>query len=138
MMALSDAMPRAEGTAPACGSAPVAARDDHVHQRLSSSQRVTLDANSQASVTYTRSFAAKPGIVPCPINPSGRSVQVEVVSDTIVGGLYVGCVIKGYRSQALPALTLLLTSVVSALSGFDALGASAAGVEVSVVAVQAS
>lgn len=74
----------------------------------------------------------------CPINPSGRSVQVEVVSDTVVGGLYVGCVIRGYRSQSLPALTLLLTSVVSALSGFDVLGASASGVEVSVVAVQVS
>ncbi len=137
---LSDNMPAAEATTPAPGSTAKASRDSHQHPRLTSASRVTLDAGSQAVITYTRTFATKPCIVLTAINPSGRQIQLEVVSDTQVGGVYTGCVIKGSRSQVLPNLggIALLTGLITALQNFDVLGGSAAGVEVSVVALQAS
>lgn len=133
---LSDAMPQPE-TSGAAGADQKAARGTHSHPRLTSSTRITLDGSGLATVTYTRSFAAKPAIVLTAINPSGRQVQLEVISDIQVGGLYTGCTLKGSRAALLPTLSVLLTELTK-LSGFDVLGGSAAGVEVSVVAIQPS
>lgn len=137
---LSDSAPMSEAVAPKSGNQPKASRIDHQHPRLTSSTRVQLTANGTAAVTYTRAFAAKPAIVLTAINPSGRQVVLEVISDTLVDGAYTGCVIKGYRSQMLPSLSgiLLIGPLITALSGFDVLGGSAAGVEVSVIAIQPS
>lgn len=145
---LSNAMPASEATIPSPGANGEAARADHKHPRPSSVQRVTLDANGLATVTYTRSFASKPGVIPCAVNPNppgGRPVLVEIVSDVVVNGLYTGVNIKGYRSQPLPTLagvsgllTAVITginSLVSALSGFDLFSTPAAGVEVSIAAL---
>lgn len=137
---LSDAMPNPEATAGTPGVDPAAARGTHVHPRLTSSTRVTLDANGLATVMFTRTFIAKPAIVLTPANPTGRPVQVEEVSLIQSGGLYVGINIHGYRNQLLPSLSgiLLIGPLITAISAFDVLGGSAAGVEVSVVAIQAS
>lgn len=117
-----------------------ASRGDHQHPRLTSSTRVALDASGNATVTYTRTFATKPAITLTAINPSGRAVTLEITNDVVVGGVYTGCVIKGYRSQLLPSLSgiLLIGPLLTALGNFDILGGSAAGVEVNVIAIQAS
>lgn len=135
---LADTPPAAEAVQPGAGSAEKASRNDHVHPRLTSASRVTLDANSTAVVTYTRSFVKAPCVVPTPLNPSGRPVIVEIISDTMTGGVYTGCVLRGSRSQALPTISGLLAAVTTALSNFDPFAASASGVEVSVVAIQQS
>lgn len=145
---LSNAIPMGEATAATAGASEAASRGDHQHPRLTSSTRVQLDASGNATVTYTRSFAAKPAIVLTAINPSGAQVVLEVISDTMTGGVYTGCVIKGSRARPLPTLNAvsgLLTAVitgvndlVTALTGFNIFGGSAAGVEVSVVAIQPS
>lgn len=134
-LAPSNQIPLSEATTATGGALTMASAADHQHPRLSSSSRATLDGSGLATVTYTRSFSAKPAITLTAINPSGRPVLLEVQSDvTDGGGNYIGCVVHGYRNQNLPAVLTLL----SALINFDVFGASAAGVEVNVIAIQAS
>lgn len=137
---LADMQPSPEANSASPGNQNLAARPDHVHPRITSAQRVTIGADGTAVVTYSRDFSAKPAITLAALNPSGRAVSLEVVSDTLVGGKYVGCVVKGYRSQLLPSLSgiLLIGPLLTALGNFDVLGGSAVGVEVNVIAVQAS
>lgn len=137
---LSDQVPVSEATAPLSGVVGAAARTDHRHPRLSSATRVVLGADGTATATYTRQFTAKPVITLTAINPSGRQVTLEVISDIQSGGIYTGCVIKGSRAQTLPALgnMNIIGQLASALGNFDTLGGSASGVEVSVLALQQS
>lgn len=137
---LSNDMPISEATTATPGAVAKATRPDHRHPRLTSVQRVTLDANGLAIVTYTRTFTAKPGVVLTAINPSGRTVFLEVVSDTQSGGLYTGCTVKGVRSAQIAGLgsIVLLTTLITALTTYDPTGAPASGVEVSVIAIQPS
>jgi hypothetical protein len=65
----------------------------------------------------------------------GQPVVFKVKTWTVDGnGNYVGCVIKGYRAQAVPQnlVSLLLGGVFNLFAG------SASGVEFSLIAVQAS
>lgn len=137
---LSNAAPMSEASAAQAGATDKASRDSHQHPRLTSATRVTLDGGGLATVAYTRTFAAKPAINLTAINPSGRQVMLEVVSDVMTGALYTGCTVKGSRAQLLPALTsiILIGPLISALQNFDVLGGSASGVEVSVLAIQPS
>lgn len=147
-ISLASTVPMTEVTAGAAGSSSQASDAGHQHPRITSSTRVQLDALGNATVTYTRSFATKPAISLTAINPSGAQVVLEVVSDTMVGGVYTGCVIKGSRARALPTLNPvagLLTAVITgvndlaaALTGFNVFGGSASGVEVSVIAIMPS
>lgn len=139
--------PMSEAVVGAAGGGGTAARDDHQHTRITSSTRVTLDGSGVASVTYTRTYPTKPGVSLIAINPAGQPIVLEVVSDTFVGGVYTGCVIKGSRSRVLPViepvsglLTAVITgvnSLVTALTGYN-IFVPAANVEVSVIAVMAS
>jgi hypothetical protein len=65
----------------------------------------------------------------------GQPVVFKVKTWTTDGnGNYIGCVIKGYRAQAVPQnlVSLLLGGVFNLFAG------SASGVEFSLIAVQAS
>lgn len=137
---LSDAAPISEARTPAAGGAAQASRADHQHPRLTSSTRVTLGGDGTVAVTYTRTFTSKPVISLIAHNPTGRQVVLEVVSDTMVGAEYTGCVIKGSRAQLLPTLSgiVLIGPLITALQSFDILGGSASGVEVSVIAIMPS
>lgn len=137
---LADTAPAAEVTTAQAGMMDKGSRGDHKHPRLTSAGRVTLGADGTAAVTYTRSFTASPSIVLTAINPTGRAVQLEIVSDTKTGALFTGCVVKGYRSQLLPSLggIVLIGPLLTALGNFDVLGGSASGVEVSVIALEKS
>ncbi len=141
--------PMAEKTGGAVGGmANQFARADHQHPRLTS---VTIGqlgaAGVSGTLTFTRPFAAEPGVVLTPIAPGGtQPVMLQVdswVRATMTpapAGDYVGCVVKGYRGQLLPTLSLgaLLTAVIGALSGVNPAGGSAAGVRFSCIAVARS
>jgi hypothetical protein len=131
---LSNLQPTSEAVSATIGSSVMAARADHAHQRLTSSTRVTLDASGLATVTYTRTFSAPPVLSCLAINPTGRPVTVEQVSDIKTGALWTGAQIHGYRTQNLPAVITLLSGLIN----YDVFGASAAGVDVNVIAIQPS
>lgn len=123
----------------------------HSHPRLTSATRATLTQDGTATVTFTRTFSRQPGVVMTEVNASGNQPLVLVVqSFTVESGLYVGAVIKGYRSNPLPSqnqLTVasLLTGIIgslnalaSSLTGFNVFGGTAVGAQVSVVAIASS
>lgn len=137
---IAKTVPKSETVGGAAGAMNAASAADHQHPRLTSVHRVVLAANGTATVAYTRTFDKKPGIVLTAINPTGRVVALEVVTDTGADGAWTGCTIRGVRSQVLPSLSgiLLIGPLLTALGNFDIFGGSAAGVDVSVVAVQQS
>lgn len=136
---LSDAAPKPETNASGvAGTDTKVPKADHQHPPVRSATVVTLNASGTAVVTYTRSFDSPPCFVPVAINPSGRPVQVEVVSDIQdANGKYIGANIRGYRSQLLPSLSgiVLLGNLITAIGNFDVLGGSAAGVQIRFVAL---
>ncbi len=129
-------IPPAEATTGQIGAAGMYASAAHVHPRLTSVQIATLDANGLATVMFARSFAAQPGVILTPINPVGsQPVMLQVqgwTNDT--SGNFIGCSIKGYRTNTLPSTLALLSALIS----FNIAGGSAANVQVSVVAIQSS
>lgn len=126
------------------------AMEDHQHPRLTSTTYATLDTDGRATVTFTRSFTNKPGFSITEIDTNKTQPLVCVVESFIGTGPYTGCVIKGFRSQALPAqpqmnLLAILGTVVAgvnaiaaSLTGFNVFGGSPANASVSVVAIARS
>lgn len=145
---LADGVPKSEQGTAKPGTAGKASRMDHTHPTISWRGRVTLAADGTSPVTYGRTFSAAPVIQLTAINPSGGTVTLEVITDTIVDGLYVGCTVKGSRAQPLPVmaqvsglLTAVITGVnglVTALTGFNVFGGNAAGVVVNVLVIEPS
>lgn len=145
---LANAAPKSEAGAPQAGTGMKASRMDHTHPTISWRGRVTLAADGTSPVIYGRSFSAAPVIQLTAINPSGGTVTLEVIADTVVDGLYVGCTVKGSRAQSLPIiaqvsglLTAVITGVnglVTALTGFNVFGGNAAGVVVNVLVIEPS
>ncbi len=109
----------------------------HAHPRLTSIHSGMLDASGMsAQITFARSFAAQPGIALVAIVPGGtQPVTLQVQSWLQDGsGNFIGCTVKGYRSRVLPSV---LASLVALLS-FDVFGGTTAGVQFSLIAIQAS
>lgn len=144
--------PLPEATTATVGADPsIYALDGHKHPRLTSTTLATLAADGTSTVMFTRSFSNKPGVVMTEIDASATQPLIMVVQSFVqVGGLFTGCVVKGYRSQPLPSqnqlsVASLLTGVISGvnalastLTGFNVLGGSAAGASVSVIAIARS
>lgn len=132
---LSSIAPISENTTSAIGTGVMAARNDHIHQRLSSSTRVVLDGSGNATVTYTRSFTTAPVFSFTPLNSTGQPIIIEHTGDIQTGSLFTGCTIRGSRAQILPQnlVTLLLSGVFNLFSG-----TSASGVSVSCFVIQPS
>jgi hypothetical protein len=128
------------------------AQEGHQHPRLTSTTLATLAADGTATVVFTRTFSAKPGVVITEVDSNAsQPLTPAVLSYQQDGqGRYVGCTIKGYRSQLLPVLSplsgsLLLTGLITGvnalnamLSSFNIFGGSASGASVSVVAIARS
>lgn len=133
---LADANPIAESTTAKAGTMGAASRADHEHPRLTATATGVLNASGEATVTFTRTFPTKPGLTSMYAESAdGQPVVFKVKTwTTDVNGNFTGCVIKGYRAQAIPAnlVSLLLGGVFNLFAG------SAAGVEYSLIAVQAS
>jgi hypothetical protein len=120
----------------------MASRDDHKHPRLSSATVQTLDANGEAVVAFTRSFAALPAVT-CLLYESSdaQPVVFKVKAWTRdAQNNYTGCTIKGVRSSILPSLSgvTLLTGLIAALANFNVFGGSAAGAQFCCLAIQPS
>lgn len=144
--------PKAETTGAHTGAAVTRyALEDHQHPRLTSTTYVTLGSNGQALVTFTRPFANKPGLNPTETDATASSqplVLRGLAWTRDANGNYTGVTIQGMRAQMMPqisAVSGLLTavisgvnSIVSALTGFNVFGGSAAGATVSVTAVARS
>lgn len=149
---LSDQLPPPENRTPAAGMMTKASRGDHVHPRLSATASGVLGAAGEATVTFTRTFVVKPCVTVLLIESAdGMPVVFKVKSWILTGGLYTGCVIKGYRSALLPTQTpmsgggLALAAVVTGLNGvtnaltnYNVFGGNAVGAEYSFLALQPS
>lgn len=132
---LANANPLAEGLTPGAGAAGAASRMDHVHPRLTATASGVLNASGEDTIVFTRTFTSKPGLtITYAETADNQPVVFKVKSWTTSGSDYTGCVIKAYRSQAIPTnlVTLLLGGV------FNLFAASASGVEYSLIAVQPS
>lgn len=130
-----DATPKSEATTGKPGAVSPYARADHEHPRLTSAGSVVLDANGDATVTFTRTFSAPPNMHYSYEEASnGQPIIIKRMGWVMTGGLYTGVTIHGYRLQRLPAVLTLL----SALVNYDIAGGSAAGITVDVTALQKS
>lgn len=133
---LADANPIAEGRNASPGTMPAASRADHEHPRLTATATGVLNASGEATVVFTRVFPTKPGLTSMYAEAAdGQPVVFKVKTWTQdAQNNYTGCVIKGYRAQSVPQnlVNLLLGGVFNLFAG------SAAGVEFSLIAVQAS
>lgn len=139
---LTTTPPVVEGTSPAVGSGNKASRDDHVHARLTSSTVQTLGTGGNVTVTFTRAFAAMPGVICTAYKPNDNLPVSFEVSSWVrdASNNYIGCVIHGSKAQQLPVLTsiLLLGGLTGALTGFNPSAGDAAGTQFSCVAIQVS
>lgn len=130
------------------------AREDHQHPRLTSTTYATLDAQGQATVMFSRSFANKPGLNLTETDADPAAMSISLRSNQWMmseNGRFVGVVIQGRRERALPVINALsgsitlvgtlvtaLNGVFAALSRFNVFGAPAFGASVSVIAVARS
>lgn len=144
--------PMAERVGASIGTATARfALEDHQHPRLTSTTTCVLDASGLATVPFTRTFNQQPGVVMTEVNSSSNQPLILVVQSFVQSnGVYTGAIVKGFRSQPLPSqsqlsVASLLTGVVtslnglaSSLTGFNVFGGSAAGSQVSVVAIMRS
>jgi len=138
---LTNQPPVREGVVPDAGMGTAASRDDHIHPRLSSATVATLDGNARATVTFTRSFATMP-CVQCLLveGADSQPVVFKVESWVMTGAQYTGCVLRGYRSSVLPALSgiLLIGPLISTLANYNVFGGSAANAQFCCLAIQPS
>lgn len=136
----SVAAPSGEATTPTAGSDPAKfAQEGHRHPRLTSTTMATVATGSTVQVTFTRTFANKPGMVMTEIEgdtaatsqPAVFKVQ-SWVQDASLN--YTGAVIKVWRSQVVPQslATLLLSAV------FNLFSASVVGTNFCVIAIARS
>lgn len=139
---LSNDPPPSETVSPLAGAGGMASREDHRHPRLSSATIQTLNASSEATITFSRTFSTMPAVV-CLLYEASDSQPVvfKVKSWTQdAQGNYTGCVIRGFRSSILPSLSgiLLIGPLISALASFNVFGGSAAGAQFCCLAIQPS
>lgn len=132
--------PKGEATVAAVGPDPtVFALDQHQHPRLTSTTYATVASGSTVTVTFTRSFANKPGMVMTEIEgdatASAQPSTFKVLSWVQDGGgLYTGAVIKVWRAQVVPQnlATLLLSAV------YTIFGAAVVGTQFACIAIARS
>lgn len=141
-LALSDSNPAPESTAPIPGNADQGARANHQHPRLTSATLANLGNDGMVSIAFTRVFTAMPAVA-CLLYEAadGQPVVFKVKTWTRdADGNYIGCVIQGYRSSILPALSgiLLLGNLIGALANYNVFGGSAAGAQFCCIALQPS
>lgn len=131
--------PMSEAVAGAVGDdAHKFVQQGHQHPRVSSVIYGTTAANGRATITFTRSFSAKPGMVYAEEGGSAADAAQPAIFKTeswvMTGANYTGCVVRGWRSQAIPQnlVSLLIGAV------FNLFGATASGISFSAVAIARS
>jgi hypothetical protein len=148
----SNVTPKAEGGSPALGTTQMIPYADHVHPRLTATGKGTLDANGNATVTFTQVFDAEPAVTVTSIGvkASGKPVpRFDVTFITDANGKFTGATVYGERQRPLPtqaqtstlailgAVTGALNTLAASLSGFLPTE-PAAGAGFSLIAVKTS
>ena len=115
-LALADMLPRPEGNAPQAGTVPLAARPDHVHQRLAVSLGdLTLNGAGSLTINYADytdiQFDKAPSVTPVAQTPAAGTLRPTLTYAHIQGGgIYTGVTITGSRPG--PITVGLLNTVV--------------------------
>lgn len=132
---LGNNVPPPEGVVGTPGTMPVASRNDHAHERLTSTHpTLALDATGKRSVLYSRTFDREPAVIPVAKTPASGvqapTLTYEHVFNVVNGkNVYTGCIITGVRPG--PVVQVLGLSVLSA-------SVPAANAEFNVVAIATS
>lgn len=127
--------PKPESTLPNIGSTNQAARDTHVHPRITSVTAGTLGLTGEATIMFTLNFDLMPF---CSFSyaelADNNPLVFKVKSWVMNGNKYAGCVVKAYRGQPLPNnLTTLL-----ALLSYNVFGGNATGITITCMAIPQS
>lgn len=133
----SDATPMPESKTGTPGVQAVAVRAGHEHPRLTSATTGhVLDAAGEATITFTRTFVGKPAVTYMLDEPADAGPLMIKVKTWITNGAgeYIGCVVKGYRFQLLPASLTLVT----ALASFSVYAGPTTGAPFTFIALQRS
>jgi len=118
------------------------AREDHTHPIRVQRAVVTADINGQASLTFAQPFTSEPAINALvqgggtATDNSRRTVSVEytlVTTGTGAAKLWTGVNLTATASRPLPVITAVLTSLVTALTGFNP-AAPMSGAKISIFA----
>jgi len=138
----SNFVPPSEGGGQVGSDSAMFARADHQHPRLTSATPVTLDANGEGTVTFSRTFSSPPMPAFTRVPPISGGPCVFEVYEWIPssGSPVTGAKVRGYRlsgPQNLAAVTVLGISVAVGGQTLVSYG-PANGVTVSVIALQAS
>lgn len=114
-LSLSNDMPVSEAVTGGSGTGVKASRSDHSHKRLTSVTAHSTAANGEATIVFTRTFAAKPGLtLGAEEDADGGALSWKVRSYTTNAQSQItGCVVKFYRTQPLPAVLTLLTALLN-------------------------
>jgi len=132
---IGDATPKPEETMPIVGDTMAAARENHVHPRITSVTQGTLNASGEATITFTLPFTAMPFCSFSYVELADNApINFKVKSWVMTNGKYTGCVVKAYRGQPLPNNILTLLSLVS----FNVFGGSAYNVVFTCMAIPQS
>lgn len=135
---LTTQAPPTEAVAAAVGAGLKASRENHVHKRLTSTTVQTLDGSGNATINFTRTFVAMPGVVLTAYKPADNlPITLEVVAGSWImdgNGEYAGCIIHGSRARTLPSTLSLLSALIS----YNIFAGDASGVLFSCVAIQVS
>lgn len=132
----SNVTPKAEGGAAALGATQMIPYADHVHPRLTSATTGKLDANGDATVTYTQVFDAEPAvtIISKGAKAAGWAIpDFDVQPVTNAGGKFIGCTVYGRRARKLPAQPLaaspisVLAALTAVIAGVNAMASSITG-----------
>ena len=133
-----NAAPKSEAVSGVAGSTSPYARSDHQHPRLTSTTVGTIGAGGTATIAFTRTFTAEPGVAIFEIGGAtgalAQPAMFKVESWVMTGADFTGCVVRAWRAQTVPQnlVTLLLSAI------FNIFGATAASTNFSIIAVQRS
>ena len=125
------------------------ALEDHQHPRVTSTTVASIEVGNTAAVAFTRTFVNEPGInyseLPAAATTTtppaaDLATNAQPTSHKVIAwqrdtnGLYTGCVVRVWRSQAVPQnlVSLLLNGV------FNLFGAGVVGTRFSIIAVARS
>ena len=136
-VSLATTPPVPEATVAQVGAATTAAKADHAHPRLTSTQWGVLDSAGEATFMFTQKFDVEPGIAPTYRELANNPPLIHKVKEWVMdgSGKYAGAKLKFYRIQALPSGLLNIT----VLNSFDvSAGGSLTGIPVSCIAVKQS
>jgi hypothetical protein len=87
------------------GGLLLAVASNRITQSDSVAYSMTAVSSVNVTVTYFAPFTAKPSVVAMPENSAGVRLNAFLLSHTVSGGLYVGCVIRVQQNENVAVTT---------------------------------